>query len=87
MWGEVDPDRGTVLNHRPLKFPVECVGASCMGQIVEYENGDMLLSFNFTTRENPKGMDAVVGAGNWASAKNTAATIPCGSPRYSGKTN
>jgi len=60
LWGEVDPEKGQFISHKPLKFPLDYVSAYSMGQIVELENGDILVPFNFTTRENHKAMVVTV---------------------------
>lgn len=56
IYCDVDEENCQMTNCRFLDFPFEYVSAYCMGQVVELDGGDILVPFNFTTKDNNRFM-------------------------------
>ncbi len=55
VYARFSPETGDIIRKfMPLPMPFECVMACPFGQIMEFENGDMLLSFYLATEEDTK---------------------------------
>ena len=54
IYAELDVQSGCFTSHKPLDFPFDASFAVPMGQMIELENGDILVPFYYASRKHPK---------------------------------
>ena len=76
---EVDAEKGEVTSHKPLDFPLPFAGAVPGGQVLELEGGDILVAFDFFTKEHPK---AAVVTVRYTFTEDGLKVVKVGEPIY-----
>lgn len=56
----LDARKGEYTSYKELPFPFDAINIEPMGQIVEFENGDILVPFYFTRKDHQKAMCVTV---------------------------
>lgn len=77
IYAELDAERGCFASYKTLNFPFPYAYAVPMGQMLEMDNGDLLIPFYYTDKEQPKARCVTV---RYAFTKDGLAVVAVGEP-------